>query len=93
MKAYGEEDAKIHIFLIPIFYTTVLVGDWSVSGPGRFTTGKMFSYVYVINYYAMKAYVGVVAYIHVIYTPVLFGVWSGSSFGRFTPGEKSSLLK
>jgi hypothetical protein len=81
MKAYGEVDMLIQVFL-----TAVLVGERLVSGPGRFTPGEICSYALVINYYAMKAYVGVDAYFQVFYTPVLFGVWSASRFGRFTNG-------
>jgi hypothetical protein len=54
MIAYGEVDAKIHVL-----YTPVLCGEWSVSGPGRFTPGESCSYNKVINYYAMKANVKV----------------------------------
>jgi hypothetical protein len=37
MKAYGEMDVEIHIFL-----TSALAGgEWSVSPPGRFTPGEM----------------------------------------------------
>jgi hypothetical protein len=36
MKAYGEVDLYIHIFL-----TSALVGgEWSASSPGRFTPGE-----------------------------------------------------
>jgi hypothetical protein len=34
MKAYGEVDVQIHIFLISV----LAVGEWSVSRPGRFTS-------------------------------------------------------
>jgi hypothetical protein len=54
MKAYGEVDAKIHIFLI-----TVLFVEISSSGLGRFTQGERFPYAYLINNYDMKAYCGV----------------------------------
>jgi hypothetical protein len=39
MKAYGGVDAYMHVF-----YTPVLVGEWSVSGPGLITPGEIFSY-------------------------------------------------
>jgi hypothetical protein len=35
MNTYGDVDAKIHIFLIP-----VLVVEWSASGLGGFTRGN-----------------------------------------------------
>jgi hypothetical protein len=34
MKTYGGVDVVIHVFL-----TSALVGEWSASRPGRFTTG------------------------------------------------------
>jgi hypothetical protein len=54
MKAYGEVDAKIHIFLIPVLFV-----EFSASGLGRFIPGERFPYAYLINNYAMKAYCGV----------------------------------
>jgi hypothetical protein len=36
MKAYGGLEVYIHVFLTP-----VLVAEWSASGPGRFTHGKV----------------------------------------------------
>jgi hypothetical protein len=33
MKAYGEVDVQIHIFLI----SALVEGEWSASRPGRFT--------------------------------------------------------
>jgi hypothetical protein len=40
--------------------------------------------------YSMKAYGGVVAYIHVFLTSVLAGrEWSASRPGRFPPGERA----
>jgi hypothetical protein len=54
MKAYGEVDANIHLFLIP-----VSIVEWSASGLGRFTPGERYPYAYLINNYAMKEYWGV----------------------------------
>jgi hypothetical protein len=51
MKEYGGVDAYMHVL-----YTPVLVGVWSASNFGRFTPAESFSFAYVINYYAMKAY-------------------------------------
>jgi hypothetical protein len=39
MKAYREVNAYIHVF-----YTPVLVDEWSDSGPGRITPGEICSY-------------------------------------------------
>jgi hypothetical protein len=36
MKAYGEMDAYIHVFL----NSALVGGEWSASGPGRFTPGE-----------------------------------------------------
>jgi hypothetical protein len=36
MKAYGEVDVWIHIFLI----SALVGGEWSASRPGRFTPGE-----------------------------------------------------
>jgi hypothetical protein len=47
-------DAKIHIFLIPVLFVEI-----SASGIGGLTPGERFPYAYLINNYAMKAYMGV----------------------------------
>jgi hypothetical protein len=46
-------------------------------------------YDYLIKYYVMKMYGGVVVEIHVFLTSALVGVeWSGSRTGHFTSGER-----
>jgi hypothetical protein len=45
MKAYGGVDVEIHIFLTSI----LVVGEWSASGPGRFTSGEKFPFTHWIG--------------------------------------------
>jgi hypothetical protein len=87
MKAYGEVDAKIKIFLIP-----VLDVEWSASGLGRFTHEEIIPYDYLINNYAMKDYWGVYVKIHVFLTPVIVSDWSDLGLECFTPTESSSYV-
>jgi hypothetical protein len=52
----------------------VLVGEYSGSGLVRFTPGEgIFSYDLLIDNYAVNAFLGVDAPIHVFLTPVLVG--------------------
>jgi hypothetical protein len=67
MKAYGGVDVYIQVIL-----TLVLFGKWSASGLGLLTLGQYCSYAQLINYCAMKAYVGVDVY-KVFLTPLLVG--------------------
>jgi hypothetical protein len=54
MNYYGGVDIYIHVFLKQVFF-----GEWSASGPGRFTPGESCAYAKVIDYCAMNYYGGV----------------------------------
>jgi hypothetical protein len=85
MEGYERMDVWIDLFLSP-----VLVGEWSVPGPGHFTSGEIIPSPYLINNYAMKAYWGVDVYIHVFLTTVLVSEWSALGHDSFTHAKRSS---